>query len=243
MNDRILVIIPSFNVAKTIASVIEGVKSELPDADIVVINDGSSDDTAEIALREGADVVSLYHNIGYGAALQTGYLYARLNGYDIVVQMDGDGQHDPSSLKTLLRPIFSGDADVVVGSRFLGETGYKPSFSRRIGMGLFGLTASLVIRQKVTDPTSGFQAMRRPVVELFCTDVFPVDYPDADVLILLHFAKFRIREVPVKMYMPEKGKSMHRGHKNIYYIFKMFLSIAVTLLRQKPAGGRLCPRK
>ncbi len=237
MNDRTLVIIPSFNVSNTIASVIEEVKRELPEAGIVVVNDGSTDDTADRALNAGAEVVSLHYNIGYGGALQTGYLYARLNGYDIVVQIDGDGQHDSSSLKTLLEPILSGEADVVVGSRFLGEADYRPSFSRRIGMKLFGMVASLIIHQKVTDPTSGFQAMRRGVVDLFCTDVFPVDYPDADVLILLHFAKYRIKEVPVRMHMPKGESSIHGGHKNIYYIFKMFLSIAVTLLRQKPVGS------
>ena len=238
MNDRTLVVIPSFNVSKTITSVIDGVKRELPGVDVVAINDGSSDDTADMALAAGADVVSLHHNIGYGGALQTGYLYARLNGYDIVVQMDGDGQHDPSSLKPLLDPILAGEADVVVGSRFLCNDDYRPSFSRRIGMKLFGAVASLIIRQRVTDPTSGFQAMRRSVVKLFCTDVFPVDYPDADVLILLYFAKYRIKEVPVRMHMPEGASSMHGGHKGIYYIFKMFLSIAVTLLRQKPVAPK-----
>lgn len=234
MKKRVLVIIPSFNVAATIPSVISGIRGELPDADIVVVNDGSTDETAARALESGADVISLHYNIGYGAALQTGYLYARLHRYDIVIQMDGDGQHEPSSLKALLGPVLSGEADIVVGSRFLGGAGYRPSFSRKIGMKLFGAVASLIIRQRVTDPTSGFQAMRRGVVKLFCTDVFPVDYPDADVLILLHFARYRIKEVPVKMHMPERSESMHGGHRSIYYIFKMLLSIAVTLLRQKP---------
>ncbi len=153
--------------------------------------------------------------------------------------MDGDGQHDPASLQALLDTIQRGDADLAIGSRFLetqesdeGRLSYRASLVRRCGMRLFGTIASLIIKQRVTDPTSGYQAMNRKVLEWVSSDRFPWDYPDADVIIMLHRAGFRILEVPVKMYENQEKRSMHSGWKPIYYVFKMFLSIFVTLMRK-----------
>jgi glycosyltransferase involved in cell wall biosynthesis len=229
---RLIVLIPAYNEQERIAEVIGDVRGQLPGVDVLVIDDGSSDATVERARGAGAIVLSLPLNLGYGAALQTGYKYALRNDYDLVAQIDGDGQHEASYLHTLLAGLQDPDVHVVLGSRFLdGDGHYKPSAARKIGMGLFGRIASAVTKQHVSDPTSGFQVMRIDVARFFCTSVYPADYPDADILILLHRSGFRVREVGVKM-RPPPGKSMHSGHRSLYYVYKMSLSILVTLMRR-----------
>ena len=176
-------------------------------------------------------------NCGYGVALQAGFKYAAREGYDLVAQMDADGQHLARFLPAVLAPIRARTADLVVGSRFLdGDGHYEPSLARKVGMELFGRIASLIMRQPVTDPTSGYQAMNGKVVELFCTGVYPGDFPDADVLVLLHRAGFSVKEVPVQMRTYD-GPSMHGGHGSIYYVYKMLLSIGLNLLRPTSPGG------
>ena len=171
--------------------------------------------------------------MGYGAALQTGFKYALMKRYQYVVQMDADWQHDPVSIKTLLDEVKKEKADVVIGSRFLVENGkYRTSWVRKIGMSLFGKIASVIIGQPVTDPTSGFQALNRDALRFYASQYYPADYPDADVIIMLHRAGLRIREIPVLMHPRKQGQSMHSGLKPVYYIFKMFLSMFVTLLRK-----------
>jgi len=237
--DRRLLIIPAHNEETRIVGVIEGIFRHLPGADVLVIDDGSTDRTREVALRAGARVVSHPFNLGYGAALQTGYRYALAKGYGELVQMDGDGQHDPAFVPHLLAAIEKGDTDVAIGSRFLSPGGvvsdyapYQAPLMRRLGMRFFGTVASLIIGQKVSDPTSGYQAMNSRVLEWVSGDRFPFDYPDADVIIMLHRAGFRIREVPVRMLECRNKKSMHSGWEPLYYVFKMLLSIFVTLLRK-----------
>ncbi len=211
----------------------------MPAVDVLVVDDGSKDHTREEALESGVQVISHPFNLGYGSALQTGYRYALQKGYEEVVQMDGDGQHDPSCIEDLLRVIRKREADIAVGSRFLIPEGiqgnhppYPAPFFRRMGMVFFSKITSSIIHQKVTDPTSGFQAMNRKVLEWVSGDQFPTDYPDADVIIMLHRARFRIKEVPVRMFGSKDKKSMHSGWKPIYYIFKMLLSILVILMRK-----------
>lgn len=228
---RTLVIIPAYNEVQRIAAVIAGVQAAVPDAAIVVVDDGSHDGTAAAATAAGAMVLRHPFNMGYGVAIQTGYKYALVKGCDWLVQIDGDGQHDPASIPTLLAPLQDGTADFVLGSRFLGGLSYRPPLLRRLGMAFFRKIVAVVIRQPVSDCTSGFQAFNRDVINFFTSDLFPCDYPDADVLISLHLAGFRIREVPVRMNASATGKSMHSGIKPVYYVFKMLLSICVTLLR------------
>lgn len=227
----ILVIVPAFNESAQIAAVIAGIRAAVPGADVAVIDDGSADDTSLTARAAGAKVLRHPFNLGYGVAIQTGYKFALAGGYDFLVQIDGDGQHDPAGIPQLLAPLRAGTCDFVLGSRFLGEVGYRPPLSRRLGMAFFRWIVVSVIRQPVTDCTSGFQAFNRKVMGFFSQDIFPCDYPDADVLIGLHLAGFRISEVPVRMSAGTAGKSMHSGIKPVYYVFKMLLSIAVTLLR------------
>jgi glycosyltransferase involved in cell wall biosynthesis len=233
-----LLVIPAYNEAANVASVIADVRTSLPGFDVLVIDDGSADETAANARRAGARVLRLPVNSGYGVALQTGYKYAVRHGYGTVAQMDADGQHVASFFPELLSHIESGEADIVIGSRFLdGDGHYQPSLARKIGMGIFSRMASRIMKQHVSDPTSGYQVMRIDVARFFCSDVYPADYPDADILILLHRSGFRVAEVGVQMKMPD-GKSMHSGHRSLYYVYKMFLSIFVTMLRPATAQER-----
>ncbi len=226
-----VVVIPAYNESASIAEVIAGVKEQLPDARIVVVDDRSSDDTAEVARKAGALVVRLPINLGDGGARQAGFKYARRLGADWVIQMDGDGQHRPESIPALLAPILADEADLVIGSRFLGEGNYRPHISRLIGMRLFGKIASWATGLPITDPTSGFRAMNRRAYNFFCSSAYPQQYPDADVLISAHKAGLRLIEVPVLMRENLTGHTIHAGIRPIYYVYKMMLSIFVTLLR------------
>jgi glycosyltransferase involved in cell wall biosynthesis len=229
--DKILIVIPAFNEEEKIQGVVQEIRREVPEAVVLVVNDGSRDQTESRARAAGAKVLTHPFNMGYGVTLQTGYKYALKHGFDHVLQMDGDGQHDPSYLSLLLREVREGEADVVIGSRFLGEGEYRAAWLRQMGICLFRFITSRLCGQKITDPTSGYQALNRRAVK-FCTeDSFPGDYPDADVLVMMHRAGLRIREVPVRMHPNARGQSMHSGLKPVYYTYKMCLSIALNLIR------------
>lgn len=229
-----LIVIPAFNEGKNIARVLEGIRRCAPGLPILIVDDGSGDATAQIAREQGATVLSMPFNSGYGVALQTGFIYALKNRYTTVVQMDADGQHDPRHIIDMLQEIQTDDLDVVIGSRFLGKNKYKTSIPKHLGMYIFGKLASFFCGQKVSDPTSGFQVLKGKAIQFVAGDSYPPDYPDADFIIMLHRCGFKIREVPVTMHASPNNKSMHHGHKTVYYVFKMLLSIIVTLLRQKP---------
>jgi glycosyltransferase involved in cell wall biosynthesis len=231
--EKLLIVIPAYNEAGRVGAVVADVRRTLPEADVLVIDDGSEDATSAEAVTAGALALSLPANCGYGTALQTGYKYAVRHGYTLVGQIDADGQHRAEFLSTMLDLLHEDSADVVVGSRFLAKDGhYQTPFARSLGIRLFARLASLATGQLVTDPTSGFQMMRAEIAGLFSRDVFPVDYPDADILILLHRTGYRVRELPVQM-RPSPGSSMHSSQSTPYYVYKMLLSILVTLLRPR----------
>jgi len=238
---RILIIMPAHNEALNIGSVIENIRKYEPDIDVLVVNDDSGDRTAQVALDAGASVVTLPCNLGYGGAVQTGYKYAVEHDYDIGLIMDADGQHDPADIPVLLGVIRRGEADLALGSRFLGQLEYSPSWAKRMGMALFRRLATRMTGQRITDPTSGFQAMTKEVMRFFSRDNYPVDFPDADTIITVHFAGFRIKEVPVTMHERLSGKSMHNTLKGFYYTFKMFLSIFVVWLRRRTNSQAVRP--
>jgi hypothetical protein len=230
--EKVIVMIPAYNEAKNIQTVIAKVKNVIPEADILVINDGSRDGTAKLALLAGAKVISHPFNMGYGVACQTGYKYACRHDYDYAIQMDADGQHEPSCVSDLLEAIQDPDVDIVLGSRWLGLAGYHGPLLRKFGKHFFAFLATTLTGLKCTDPTTGFQALGRKVMNFYTTEIYPVDYPDADMIILLKRAGFNIKEIPVIMYRDETGQSMHSGLlRPLYYGFKMMLSIAMTLLR------------
>jgi glycosyltransferase involved in cell wall biosynthesis len=233
MRSDTLVIIPAYNEERNISDLIHSIKQLYPDMDVAVIDDGSSDATAQLAGRAGAHVLSHPFNMGYGVSLQTGYKYAVLRDYRFVVQVDGDGQHDPGGIGTLLDNVRTNASDIVLGSRFLAQNDYKPSIFRLTGIRIFSVVLRLLSGREVKDVTTGFQAMNRKVLDVFVSDIFPYDYPDADVILLLSGLGFRIKEVPVTMYPNKEGKSMHRSPLNaLYYIFKMILSMFLTKMRK-----------
>jgi glycosyltransferase involved in cell wall biosynthesis len=229
---RLLVVIPAYREAGRIGRVLRAVRAQVA-ADVLVVNDGSPDDTAAEALDAGAIVATHPVNLGYGSALQTGYRYALRHGYDAVLQMDADGQHDPASLTALLAAI-EGGADVVVGSRFLDGRSYRPPLTRRLGMALFGALGSFLAGQRLTDPTSGYQALSRRALAFYAHERYPHDYPDADVLSMVARSGLRLVEVPVRMLESPDGKSMHAGVlKPLYYVFRMSLALALVPLRRE----------
>jgi glycosyltransferase involved in cell wall biosynthesis len=231
MSSDTIILLPAFNEEANIARVIERVRSAVPDAAVVVVDDGSRDATSERALEAGATVLTLPYNLGYGVALQTGYKFAMRSGYSYLVQLDADGQHDAQCIPRLLDYVRGGKSNLCIGSRFLDGDTYAVPFARRAGMYVFRRVASTLLRQTITDPTSGFQAMDRRVLELYCHDSYPVDYPDVDVIVMLHRHGVRIAELPVTMF-PSAGKSMHAGLRPVYYLFRMGLDIPLNLMRR-----------
>ncbi|MFH1954706.1 MAG: glycosyltransferase family 2 protein [Pseudomonadota bacterium] len=241
--NKTLAIVPAFNEEERIAQVLGRIREVDKEIDIVVIDDGSTDNTGLKSRLAEARVVRLSSNMGYGVAIQTGYKYALEKGYDYVVQLDSDGQHDPSYIPQMLGITISGDADVVIGSRFMGEkavfetpgAGYEVGVARRLGIRLFAFVTSKLIGLKISDPTSGYRALNKRVLAFLMNDFFPYDYPDADVIVLVHRAGFKIKEFPMAMHDRATGTSMHSGLRPVYYVFKIFLSMLMTLLRKKPS--------
>ena len=234
LNTRGLIIVPSYHEERNILHVIEGLKEKAQGFDILIIDDGSKDRTGEIAVNNGTRVLRHPFNMGYGVAVQTGYKYAVKHRYDLVVQIDGDDQHDPSYITPLLEALKESKADMVIGSRFLRQEGSDVPFQRRMGIKFFSLIASAVIGQRVTDSTSGFQALNRRVFTFFSTmDNFPYDYPDADLIITLCAHGFKFKEVPVVMHNRLHGRSMTAGWNSLLYVTKMLISILITLMRRK----------
>jgi len=240
-NHKILTIIPAYNEEDSIDAVIARVKQDAPFADIVVINDGSTDATAAIAERMDAFVINLPYNLGIGAAMQTGYIFAREMGYDIAVQVDADGQHDPAEIPALIAPVLKGEADVVIGSRYIEDRGYITPLLRRVGIFILAHIISFIIGRKrsgvfckrsgVTDTTSGFRAVNRKVIE-FCAREYPHDYPEPESLVLFHRVGFTIREIPVTMNPRYGGKSSISLFRPLYYMVKVLLAILIGLLRK-----------
>lgn len=219
-----ILLIPAYNEEARIAAVLTRAHAALPDYDVVVVDDGSADDTGELARQHAATVLRHPFNMGYGAALQTGYKFAVRLGAELVVQMDADGQHDPADAPGLALPVEQGELDLVIGSRFLGVGDYEMDALRSAGRALFQ-TIVRAFGLRVTDPTSGFQALSRSVLELYVGDIFPSDYPDVDVLLLAHRHGLRIGERPVRMQASPRTSSLHAGFAPIYYVYKMLLSI------------------
>jgi len=231
-----LIIIPAYNERKNIARVIDDIRQNAPGLDMILVDDGSINGTAAAVRARETKLIILPFHMGYGTAVQTGYKYALRAGYDYAIQIDGDGQHEPRYIMALLQELKTGRADVIIGSRFSDPKQtrrYRGAFARRMGMLVFGAVTSMIMRQRVTDPTSGYIGLNRKVLEYLSSDVYPADYPDADVIIMLHRAGFRIKEIAVVMYENKRKGSLHRGVRPLYYIFKMALSIFVTTLRKK----------
>jgi glycosyltransferase involved in cell wall biosynthesis len=231
-NLETLILIPVYNEGSSIRALVREIRELYPQIPVLVVDDGSRDNSAAEARAAGAAVIRHPFNLGDGAARQTGFLYALRGGFNCLVHLDGDRQHAPAEIARFVDALQRGEADLVVGSRFLGKCVYQLSPGRKIGMKLFSLICSLVIRQKITDPTSGFRGISRRAMTVFTQGYYPQHFPDADVIISAHFRGLRIREIPITV-SPTRSTSLHRGGTIIYYIYKMMLSTFVSSLRLK----------
>jgi glycosyltransferase involved in cell wall biosynthesis len=196
-----------------------------------VVNDGSPDDTSRAARAAGAIVLDLPDNLGIGGAVQTGFLFARNHGYDAVIRIDADGQHEIEDIPAVLEPIVSGTSDAVIGSRFIGETKYHASIPRIFGIRYFRILVRLLTGYRVSDPTSGFFAINRRLIEFYSLH-YPSDYPEVDAYILMHRLRARMAEVPVRMYDRIEGKSSITTFRSIYYMVKVTLSFLINRIRR-----------
>jgi glycosyltransferase involved in cell wall biosynthesis len=230
---RRVAIVPALNEERTVGRFIDEVRAFDPGLDVIVVDDGSVDGTAQAARARGARVLCLPFNLGIGGAVQTGFRFAFENDYDIVVRVDGDGQHDPAQLSRVLEPVLRGEADIAVGSRFAAEdaAGYRSSRSRRIGIRLLAWIVSRIVGQRVTDTTSGFQALNRRGIELFAHD-YPHDYPEVEAMVLVFRHRLRLVEVPVEMRERAGGRSSITALRSVYYMVKVLLAIFVGMFRR-----------
>lgn len=232
--NKTLIIIPAFNEAGNIEKVVADIIEHKKDCDILVINDCSTDNTSEVARKlENCMVVDLPVNLGIGGAVQTGFMYASENGYDYSVQFDGDGQHNAAEIDKILLPVQNGEADVVIGSRFLKkEPNFRSTFARRKGIFIFKIVNLILTGQKITDNTSGFRAYNKRATE-FLSHNYPEDYPEPESVVLLGRNGFKISEVSVNMKERQNGRSSIAGLRIPYYMFKVLLSVIMTSLRKR----------
>ena len=228
---RKLVIIPAYNESASIVNTVNDIKKNAPDFDYVVINDHSKDNTLQICKDAGLNVIDLPLNLGIGGAVQTGYLYACQNGYDIAVQFDGDGQHDAKYLNEMAEPLVKEQADMVIGSRFIEKEGFQSSFTRRLGIRYFTFLIKILTGQKITDPTSGYRMCNRKIIELFAGN-YPKDYPEPETTTWILRKKLKVLEIPVIMRAREEGVSSISLKKSFYYMFKVTMAIIIERTRR-----------
>ena len=232
-NKRIIVIIPAYNEEESVGMVIGHIHKHAPFADVLVVNDGSTDSTSKVAQGKGAFVIDLPFNLGIGAAMQTGYKFAYRQGYDIAIQCDADGQHPPYLIKYLISQLKEDNVDIIVGSRFLKKYTYKSSIPRQVGIVLFSLLLSLITKTKLTDTTCGFRALNKNAIKYF-SEYYPCDYPEVEALVLAHRTGLKIKEVPIKIYRRKGGASSIGFFNSFYYTLKVFLAVIIDLFEEVP---------
>ena len=234
---RVLLVVPAYNEENSIKATVDSIRSYAPaggyELDYIVINDGSTDGTGAVCERENIRCLNLVQNLGIGGAVQSGYLYAMERDFDIVVQFDGDGQHDISSLDDLLAPILEGKADFVVGSRFLeGTSSFNSTLMRRVGIRYLSFVIRLICGGRIADATSGYRAANRNAMTYLAKN-YPTDYPEPESIVALLKKGFRLTEVQVNMFERTSGKSSINFGKSIYYMFKVSLAMLCTSMQRK----------
>ncbi len=234
-HNRCLAVVPAYNEQDSILAVLQSLREHASDFDVLVVDDGSTDDTLHLAEAAGARVLRLPYNLGIGGAVQAGFRFAQDHGYDRMVQVDGDGQHDPSEIHRLMATMEQDLAvDVVCGSRFLTEDyRYPAPISRRTGIHIFAFILSRIMRQRVSDPTSGFRLYNDRAIALFARD-YPHDYPEVEAVLMVHHHRLKMAEVPVRMFARSGGVSSIKSGKSVYYMLKVLLALSVGLARVRP---------
>lgn len=225
-----LIIIPAYNESESIENTVRDIIENAKDFDYVVINDCSKDNTREICEKNGFNIVNLPINLGIGGAVQTGYKYALQNGYDIAVQVDGDGQHDPAFLEKMAEMLVAENQDMIIGSRFIDKEGFQSSVMRRIGIKYFTVLIKLVTGKTITDPTSGLRMINRNIIELFAEN-YPKDYPEPESVVFALKRGMKVKEIPVVMRSRQGGVSSINPKKSVYYMIKVSLAIILERLR------------
>ncbi len=232
---KVLIIIPAYNEQENIERVVTNLKTHCPQYDYLIVNDCSSDKTLEICSKNNFNYIDLCCNLGIGGGVQSGYIYAYRNGYDCAIQIDGDGQHDPQYISRLVDPIEKGEADIVIGSRFIDYEGFQSSGMRRFGINFLSALIKAVCGAKVKDVTSGFRAANRKFIEFFSKE-YADDYPEPEAIVATKLNGARILEVPVVMNEREGGTSSISPLKSIYYMIKV--SLAILLYKITYKGGK-----
>jgi glycosyltransferase involved in cell wall biosynthesis len=227
-----IIIIPAYNEEKNLGRVLRSIREEAPEFDVVVVNDGSKDRTSEAARKfDFVKVIDLPENIGIGGAVQTGFLYSRRLPYELAVQVDADGQHRPAEILKIVGPLLCGEADVVIGSRFMERVKFRSSLFRRAGIKVFQVINAVLLGERITDSTSGFRAYNRRAIEIL-SRTYPDDYPEPEAIFILKRKGLRIKEVPVEMENRAAGRSSISFLHSLYYMVKVCLAIFVLTLRR-----------
>ena len=234
---KILVIIPCYNEQESIERVVANLKEQAPFADYLIVNDCSRDNTEKILCANGMNYINNPINLGIGGGVQAGYLYAKQNGYDIAVQMDGDGQHDPRYLAKVCQPVIDGEIDMAIGSRFIEKEGFQSSFMRRLGINIISLLIKTLSGKKVYDVTSGYRACNRELIEFFA-DNYADDYPEPEAIMSCVLNGYRVGEVPVIMEERQGGVSSIRSLKSAYYMIKVCLALVVDRISITRKAGK-----
>ncbi|VGQ43047.1 glycosyltransferase family 2 protein [Streptococcus pyogenes] len=225
-----LIIIPAYNESSNIVNTISTIESDAPDFDYIIIDDCSTDNTLAICQKQGFNVISLPINLGIGGAVQTGYRYAQRCGYDVAVQVDGDGQHNPCYLEKMVEVLVQSSVNMVIGSRFITKEGFQSSFARRIGIKYFTWLIALLTGKKITDATSGLRLIDRSLIERFANH-YPDDYPEPETVVDVLVSHFKVKEIPVVMNERQGGVSSISLTKSVYYMIKVTLAILVVRLK------------
>ncbi len=229
---KTLIIIPAYNEEKCIKKVVDNVMEVNNNVDVLVVNDGSKDDTLIEAKKTKAKVLNLPFNLGIGGAVQAGYLYAYKNNYDVAIQLDGDGQHNPKYIEEMVNIIKENKAEMVIGSRFIEETGYNQTFARMFGIRIIRVIMKIFTGKKIFDPTSGYRAVNKRIIKKF-SENYPYDYPEPDTNMRLLKEKVQIMEIPVEMHNRETGKSSITPLKSIYYMIKVTLAMLICVIEKR----------
>lgn len=226
-----LIIIPAYNESENIEKTVHAIEKNAPGFDYVIINDCSTDNTREICERAGFNIINLPINLGIGGAVQTGYRYSYEEGYDLAVQVDGDGQHDPKFLNTMSEYLIKNELDMVIGSRFINKEGFQSSGARRMGIKYFTVLIKILTGKKITDPTSGLRMINRKIMKIFAYD-YPKDYPEPESVVAILRKRSKVEEIPVVMKARTGGTSSISPKKSVYYMIKVTLAILIECIRK-----------